>query len=45
MDLRAYIRIFRRWLWLIILLALIAAGINFIVSRIQAPQYQAAVTI
>ncbi len=44
-DLKAYLRILRRWLWFIILLAMLASGVNFIANRIQPPQYQASVTI
>lgn len=45
MELAAYLRIFRRWLWLIILLALLGGGISFVVARTQAPMYQASTTI
>ena len=45
MELTAYIRLVRRWFWLIALAAILAGSISFIVSRTQAPQYQSTTTI
>jgi capsular exopolysaccharide synthesis family protein len=41
MELNRYIRLFRKWAWLIILAAVIGAGIAFFVRRSQAETYQA----
>jgi tyrosine-protein kinase len=45
MELAAYIRLVRRWFWLIALAAIIAGSISFIVSRTQPPQFQSTTTI
>src|SRR5262245_23402577 len=45
MELTAYIRLVRRWFWLIALAAILAGSISFIVSRTQPPQYQSTTTI
>ncbi len=45
MELTAYIRLLRRWFWLIAVAAIIAGSIAFIVSRTQPPQYQSTTTI
>jgi polysaccharide biosynthesis transport protein len=41
MELVEYIRIFRRWFWLILLMAFVAGGIGFITRSGQQPVYQA----
>jgi tyrosine-protein kinase len=41
MELLQYIRLFRRWLWLIVLLAALAAGASFIISSRRPPAYKA----
>jgi polysaccharide biosynthesis transport protein len=45
MELAAYIRLVRRWFWLIGLAAILAGSVSFIVSRTQPPQYQSTTTI
>lgn len=41
MELLEYIRIFRRWVWLIFLVAFVAGGTGFITRSSQQPLYQA----
>ncbi|MHB8624653.1 MAG: Wzz/FepE/Etk N-terminal domain-containing protein [Aggregatilineales bacterium] len=45
MELTAYIRLVRRWLWLIVLMAVVAGSISFVVTRTQPTQYQASTTV
>ena len=45
MDLNAYIRLIRRWLWLIALAAVVAASASFVTARTQPAQYEASTTI
>lgn len=45
MELAPYIQIFRRWLLLIALVALVAGSINFINGVNRPPSYEARVTI
>jgi tyrosine-protein kinase len=41
MELLQYIRLFRRWAWLIVLLVVVAAGASFIISNRRPPAYKA----
>lgn len=41
MELLQYIRLFRRWFWLILLAAFVGAGLSFIVRVNQPPAYRA----
>ncbi len=45
MELIQYIRLFRKWLWLLLLAAFVAGGISFIVSRGRPSVYGAQTTI
>jgi non-specific protein-tyrosine kinase len=45
MELTQYIRLVRRWFWLILLLALIAGGLSYLVNMNQPLVYQASTTI
>jgi len=45
MELVAYIHLFRKWLWLIVLGAFLAGAAAFLYRNQQAEQYQATVTI
>lgn len=45
MELIQYIRLFRKWLWLILIAAFVAGGISFIVRSSQPSIYQASTTI
>jgi capsular exopolysaccharide synthesis family protein len=45
MDLRSYISILRRWLWLIMLCTIVAAGGAYLFSNQQTPIYAATSTI
>ncbi len=45
MELTAYIRIFRRWLWLIAIAAIVMGSITFVIARSRPVEYQASVTI
>jgi len=38
-ELQEYIRIFRKWLWLILVAAFIGGGISFVVAAQRPPQY------
>lgn len=45
MELTQYIRLFRKWLWLILIAAFVAGGISFIVNTSRPAEYEAATTI
>ena len=45
MELRQYVALLRKWIWLVILLAVIAAAASFVVSRHSTRIYQASVTL
>ena len=45
MDLRSYFSIFRKWLWLVILCAVLAGAAAFFFSRQQTPIYQSTATV
>lgn len=45
MELIQYIRLFRKWLWLILIAAFVAGGLSFIVRSSQPSVYQAYTTI
>jgi succinoglycan biosynthesis transport protein ExoP len=45
MDLAGYIRIFRRWLWLIIVAAIVMGSISFVITRSRPIEYQASATV
>ncbi len=45
MELRSYINLVRKWLWLIVLCSLVAGAITFFVTRRQTPIYQATATV
>ncbi len=45
MDLRNYINLVRKWLWLVVLCSLLAGAVTFFVSRRQTPIYQATATV
>lgn len=45
MELRSYISLLRRWLWLILLLAILGAGIAFTISKLTTPVYKATTTL
>jgi len=45
MELRQYVALLRKWLWLVILLAVIAAAVSFVISRRSTRIYQASVTL
>src|SRR5512140_203759 len=45
MELSAYIRLVRRWLWLIVLAAVVAGSAAFAATRTQTPLYRASTTI
>jgi capsular exopolysaccharide synthesis family protein len=45
MELREYARLLRKWLWLIVLCAVIAGGIVYFVSRRSTPIYEASATL
>ena len=42
---REYLGLLRRWLWLIVVATLLAAGIAFVVSKRTLPVYEASVTL
>lgn len=44
-DLKHYMRVLGRWLWLIVLIAAIAAGGAYLVSRQATPIYEASTTL
>ncbi len=45
MELRSYIALVRRWLWLIVLCTLLAGGIAYLTSRQATPIYAATATV
>lgn len=45
MELRQYLKIFRKWLWLIALVAIVAGGVTYYVTSQQPRLYQAAATV
>jgi len=45
MDIAAYLKLARNWLWLILLTAFIAGGVSFVIRSRQAEQYEAQVII
>ncbi len=45
MEFQIYLRILRRWLWLVIVAAIITAGITFIINSNRTTIYQARVTL
>ncbi len=44
-DIRQYIALLRRWLWLIVLASLLAAGAAFVAGRLATPVYEASSTL
>ena len=45
MEARQYVALLRKWLWLVILLAVIAAAASFVISKRSTRVYQASVTL
>ena len=45
MELIQYIRLFRKWFWLILLATFVAGSVSFIVSSGRPPVYEASTTI
>jgi capsular exopolysaccharide synthesis family protein len=45
MELRRYLSVVRKWLWLVIACTLLAGGLAFLLSRNSAPVYQASATL
>jgi capsular polysaccharide biosynthesis protein len=45
MELRHYWHLLRKWMWLVVLAALLAGGIAFVISRNQTPVYRAGTTV
>jgi non-specific protein-tyrosine kinase len=45
MDIRSYISIIRKWLWLVVLCSVIAGAAAFFFSRQQTPIYQSTATV
>ncbi|HRE49076.1 MAG TPA: hypothetical protein PLD47_15215 [Aggregatilineales bacterium] len=45
MELAVYLRLFRRWLWLILIGVVLGVGIRWLTMRAATPLYQAATTI
>jgi capsular exopolysaccharide synthesis family protein len=45
MDLRNYINLVRKWLWLVVLCSVIAGAVTFFISRRQTPIYQSTATV
>lgn len=45
MELASYLQLLRRWLWLIVLAAVLAGGVALLVARSQPPVFQATATI
>ncbi|MEI2690892.1 MAG: polysaccharide biosynthesis tyrosine autokinase [Anaerolineae bacterium] len=45
MDLRNYINLVRKWLWLVVLCSVIAGAATFFITRQQTPIYQSAATV
>jgi capsular exopolysaccharide synthesis family protein len=40
LDIKDYLRIFRRYWWVVVLTALIGAGVGFATTRLMTPEYQ-----
>jgi len=45
MELTYYIRLLRKWLWLILLAAFVAGGVSYVVRSSQPPEYTASATV
>jgi non-specific protein-tyrosine kinase len=45
LELRHYFSLFRKWLWLIVLGAIVAGGIAYLVNRASTPIYRSTVTL
>jgi succinoglycan biosynthesis transport protein ExoP len=45
MEIRQYWNLFRKWIWLVILGALLAGGVSYVVSHNTTPVYQASTTL
>ena len=45
MELAAYLRVFKKWLWLIVLLAFITGGASFVFQSSRNDKYVAQTTI
>lgn len=45
MEVTHYLRLLRRWLWLIVLIAVIGGGIAFIITARRPPEYEAQTTV
>lgn len=45
MELKLYMALVRRWLWLIVLCTLLAAGGGFVASQLTVPAYEASTTL
>ncbi|MBZ0290514.1 MAG: hypothetical protein K8I30_23020, partial [Anaerolineae bacterium] len=45
MELVQYLRLFRKWLWLILALAFIGGGLSFIINTGRPPSYEAKTTL
>lgn len=45
MELRTYLNLIRKWLWMILLAAVLAGTVTFLISRQQVPIYRATSTI
>ncbi len=45
MELLNYIRVLRKWLWLMVLAVVLAAGSSFIASMLQTPLYRTSTTL
>jgi uncharacterized protein involved in exopolysaccharide biosynthesis len=45
MELTQYIRLFSKWLWLILIAAFVASGITYIIKTSRPSVYEASTTI
>ena len=45
MELTEYIRLFRKWLWLLLVFAFIGGGVSFIANTGRPPEYTASATV
>lgn len=45
MELNQYLRLFRKWLWLILLAGFIGGGLSFVINVRRPPSYQAQTTV
>ena len=45
MELTEYIRLFRKWFWLLLVFAFVGGGLSFIINTGKAPVYSASATI